>query len=45
VATLALDRSRDVRAVQELLGHESLSSTQLCTKVPPGRLAEVVALL
>jgi integrase/recombinase XerC len=31
VATLTLDRSRDVRAVQELLGHESLSSTQLYT--------------
>jgi integrase len=44
-ATLGLDRSMDIRAVQELLGHASLATTQKYTKVLPGRLRRVVELL
>lgn len=42
VATIALDHTRDLRGVQELLGHESLASTQIYTKVLAGRLQEIV---
>lgn len=42
VATILLDRSRDIRALQEYLGHEDLSTTQKYTKVLPGRQRAMV---
>lgn len=45
VATIALDRSRDIRALQELLGHSSLATTQVYTRVLPGRLRALVETL
>lgn len=42
-ATIALEQTMDIRAVQEVLGHESLSTTQRYTKNTIGRLAAVVA--
>lgn len=44
-ATRALERSGDIRAVQELLGHATLASTQLYTLVTDGRLTNVVGYL
>ena len=40
-ATAMLKNKADIRAVQELLGHESLESTQIYTRVTIGDLKEV----
>ena len=42
-ATLMLEGGADVRYVQELLGHTSLSTTQIYTRVAPERLAAIHA--
>lgn len=45
VATLGLEMTRDLRGLQDLLGHVSLSSTQIYTRVVPSRLRSLVEAL
>ena len=42
-ASLMLDRGADIRHLQEILGHASLSTTQIYTHVSIGKLCEVHA--
>ena len=39
--THLLDNNADIRSIQELLGHSSISSTQIYTKVNPDKIKEI----
>ena len=43
-ASHLLDRGAEIRAIQELLGHASLASTQIYTKVSPAKLKQAYQL-
>jgi len=42
VATIALDRTGNLLGVQHFMGHANLNTTQVYTKLLPGRLKEIV---
>lgn len=44
-ATMVYQASQDIRAVQELLGHESIRTTEIYVKVDANRLGDVVRLV
>lgn len=45
VGTLTYEQTRDIRLVQDLLGHAHMSTTAIYTRVSPGHVAQAVAQL